>query len=172
MFVARARASKLAGQDKPVLELRETRMKRAAIIAVSASSALMATAALADNALYAARIGAVDAPAVAEFYESVFGMQLVLKQRPETFLNFGQTMAAAKANKAPPIIVTHRDSDAIEQPVGHLIFSVDRYAATAAAIKAAGGTISEPRKIAQSGDTIGVRTDPAGNKLELIELRK
>ena len=147
-------------------------MKTAAMIAVGASAALMSITAPADNALYAARIGAVDAPAVAEFYESVFGMQLVLKRGREMFLNFGTTMAAAKANKAPPIIVTHRDSDDIEQPVGHLIFTVDSYAATAAAIKAAGGTISEPRKIAQSGDTIGFGTDPAGNKLELIELPK
>jgi predicted enzyme related to lactoylglutathione lyase len=142
------------------------------MIAVGACAALISIAVPADNALYAARIGAVDAPAVAEFYESVFGMQLILKRGPEMILNFGTTMAAAKANKAPAIIVTHRDSDAIEQPVGHLIFAVDSYAATAAAIKAAGGKISEPRKIAQSGDTIGFGTDPAGNKLELIELPK
>lgn len=148
-------------------------MKTAATIAAGVCAALtLIGAAQADNALYAARIGAVDAPAVAKFYESAFGMQLVLKRGREMFLNFGATMAAAKANKAPAIIVTHRDSNDIEQPVGHLIFTVDSYTATAAAIKAAGGTVSKPRKIAKTGDTIGFATDPAGNKLELIELPK
>jgi predicted enzyme related to lactoylglutathione lyase len=145
-------------------------MKRAATIAAGACAALLSIgAAQADNALYAARVGAVDAPAVAKFYESAFGMQLVLKRGREMILNFGATMAAAKANKGPMIIVTHRDSDDVDQPVGHLIFTVESYTKTAAAINAAGGKVSKPRKIASTGDTIGFASDPAGNKIELIE---
>lgn len=145
-------------------------MKRAATVIAGACAVLALTGtAQAGNALYAARIGAVDAPAVAKFYESAFGMHEVLRRGSEIMLNFGDTMAAAKANKAAVIIIIHRNTDDVKDPVGHLILTVADYAATAAAVKAAGGTVTKPRKIAKTGDTIGFAVDPAGNRVELIQ---
>ncbi len=56
-------------------------------------------------------------------------------------------MDAAKANKAEPIVIMHRDSDDLKDPVPHIIFNVKDMVATVAAIKAAGGSMaSEPSK--------------------------
>ncbi len=88
-------------------------------------------------------------------------------------LNFGATDAAAKANTGPMLIVTHRNSNDVQDPTGHLIFTVADIAATAKAITAGGGMMKgEPRFIKQSGDTIGFASDPAGNQMELIQLPK
>jgi len=46
-------------------------------------------------------------------------------------------------------------------------------AATAAAVKAAGGKMDgEPRPFGKSGMVIGMALDPAGNRLELIQRPK
>jgi predicted enzyme related to lactoylglutathione lyase len=126
-----------------------------------------------QNGWYAARIGAVDAPAVAQFYESALGMHEVLKRGQEIMLNFGATDAAAKANTGAMLIVTKRMSDDVKDPTGHLLFTVADINATFQAIKAAGGPVKgEPRFIKQSGDTIGQAVDPAGNAMELLQLPK
>jgi predicted enzyme related to lactoylglutathione lyase len=84
-------------------------------------------------------------------------------------LNFGDTVEAAKANTAPVLVIIHRDTDDVKDPVSHLILYVADFSATSDAIKAAGGSVSEPHKIAKTGDTIGSAVDPAGNRVELIE---
>jgi predicted enzyme related to lactoylglutathione lyase len=149
-------------------------MKTGLIVTTAVCAALMFTGtAQAQNSFYAVRIGAVDAPTVAKFYESAFGMQQVLQRGQEIMLNFGTTEAAAKANTGPVLIVTKSNSNDVQDPTGHLIFTVADIAATAKAITAGGGTMKgEPRLIKQSGDTIGNAVDPAGNQMELIQLPK
>jgi predicted enzyme related to lactoylglutathione lyase len=151
---------------------REDAMQKAIKIAAGACAALMfvgAGAAQADS-LYAARIGAVDAPALAHFYEFAFGMQQVLTRGSEIFLNFGDTVDEAKANKAPVLIVIHRNTDEVQDPVSHLIFYISDFPVTAAAIEAAGGKmLGKSHFIKKTGDTIGNAVDPVGNRIELIE---
>jgi predicted enzyme related to lactoylglutathione lyase len=149
-------------------------MKTGLIVAAAVCAASMFTGtAQAQNSFYAVRVGAVDAPADAKFYESAFGMQQVLQRGQEIMLNFGTTEAAAKANTGPVLIVTKRMSNDVQDPTGHLLFTVSDIAATAKAITAAGGMMKgEPRLIKQSGDMIGFATDPAGNQMELIQLPK
>jgi predicted enzyme related to lactoylglutathione lyase len=135
----------------------------------------LAPAARAQVVLNSARLGAVDSVALAKFYESAFGMQetnrLALPAGPEIFLNFGATVEAAKANKSLPIVIMHRDSDALKDPVPHLILNVTDMNAVVAAIKMAGGSMeNEPKPFGNAnGPVIGIASDPAGNRLELIQ---
>ncbi len=131
-------------------------------------------AAQAEVTLNSVRIGAANVEALAKFYESAFGLQEVSRIQvpggPELFLNFGATVDAAKANKNLRIVIMHRESDAIKDPVPHLIFNVSDMSATVAAIKAAGGSMDgEPRPFGNSGMMIGIAVDPVGNRIELIQ---
>ena len=88
----------------------------------------------------------------------------------EVFVNFGATFEAANANKNPRMILFHRDSDDVKDPTTHVIFSVKDMAATVAAIKAAGGTMTgDPRPFGNTGTILGFAIDPAGNRIELIQ---
>jgi predicted enzyme related to lactoylglutathione lyase len=127
--------------------------------------------------LNAGRVGAEDVAALAKFYESAFGLKEVNRlQFPgmlEIMMNFGDTVEAAKSNPNAQIVIMHRDSNAIKDPVPHLIFNVTDVAATAAAVKAAGGTMEgEPRAFGKTGIMIGLAVDPAGNRLEMIQQPK
>ena len=135
---------------------------------------LLATAALAQVTLNSVRIGAKDTVASAKFYQAAFGMQEVNRinapNGPEIFVNFGATADAAKANKSEPIVIMHRDSDDLKDPIAHVILNVKDMAATVAAIKAAGGSMAgDPRAFGNTGMMIGVAIDPVGNRLELIQ---
>ena len=137
---------------------------------------LMTGAAYADVTMNSVRIAASDTVALAKFYQSAFGMQEVnrinIPGGPEIFVNFGATTDAAKANKGLPIVIMHRDSDAVKDPIAHVILNVTDMAATVAAIKAAGGTMTgEPRPYGNTGILIGMAVDPAGNVVELIQRR-
>lgn len=153
-------------------------MKRIGIlIAGTAAVLLLAGTAHADVSLNSVRVAAVDTVALARFYQAAFGMQEVnridLPAGPEIFVNFGATAEAAKANKGLPIVLFHRESDAVKDPVPHVILNVTDMAATAAAVKAAGGTMDgEPRPFGNTGIVIGFAVDPAGNRIELIQPRK
>ena len=150
-------------------------MQRSGTIAAAACAALMVgVVAQADVTLNSLRIGAVNSVLLAKFYQSAFGMQEVTRLEtasgPELFLNFGATVDAAKANKDLRLVIMHRDSDALADPIAHVIFNVTDMAATVAAIKAAGGTMArEPFKYGNSGMMIGIAVDPAGNRVELIQ---
>jgi predicted enzyme related to lactoylglutathione lyase len=142
-------------------------------IAISATL-LLATAAHAQVTLNSVRIGAKDSVALAKFYQAAFGMQEVNRiDAPggaEVFVNFGATSDAAKANKSEPIVIMHRDSDDLKDPIAHVILNVKDMAATVAAIKAAGGSMAgDPRPFRNTGTVIGIAIDPAGNRLELIQ---
>ncbi|MBV8733136.1 MAG: VOC family protein, partial [Acidobacteriia bacterium] len=120
------------------------------------------------------RIAAKDTVTLAKFYQAAFGMQEVNRiENPggtEVFVNFGATVEAAKANKNPLVVLFHRDSDDVKDPIPHIILNVKDMAATAAAIKAAGGTLTgDPRPFRNTGIVIGMAIDPAGNRIELIQ---
>jgi predicted enzyme related to lactoylglutathione lyase len=146
-------------------------------MAVAACAALLVSSAVrAEVTLNSVRVGAMDVVALAKFYQSAFGLQEVNRLAagggPEIFLNFGASVDAAKANQGLRIVIMHRESDAIKDPVPHLILNVTDMAATEAAIKAAGGTMDgEPRPFGNTGLVIGIAVDPAGNRLELIQRR-
>jgi predicted enzyme related to lactoylglutathione lyase len=150
-------------------------MKRIYNTAIALSATLLlASAAHAQVTLNSVRIGAKDTVALAKFYQAAFGMQEINRidspGGPEIFINFGATIDAAKANKSEPIVIMHRDSDNLNDPIAHVILNVKDMAATVAAIKAAGGSMTgDPRPFRNTGVVIGVATDPAGNRIELIQ---
>ena len=120
------------------------------------------------------RIGAKDSVALEKFFQAAFTMQEVNRistpSGPEVFVNFGATVDAAKANKSEPIVIMHRDSDDVKDPIAHVILNVKDMAATVAAVKAAGGSMAgDPRPFGNTGLVIGIAIDPAGNRLELIQ---
>ena len=150
-------------------------MKRVTGIVVAAAALSMAAnVASADVTLNSVRVAGTDTVALAKFYQSALGMHEVnridVPGGPEIFVNFGATADAAKANKGLPIVLMHRDSDSVKDPIAHVILNVTDLTATVAAIKAAGGTMDgEPRPVRTTGIVIGIATDPAGNRIELLQ---
>ncbi len=135
---------------------------------------LLAAAAQAQVSLNSVRVGAKDTAALAKFYQTAFGMQETNRINApggaEIFLNFGATVDAAKANKSEPIVITHRDSDDLKDPIAHVIVNVKDMAATVAALKAAGGSMTgDPRPFGNTGIVIGIAIDPVGNRIEMIQ---
>jgi len=153
-------------------------MNKTAHLVVAAAAALVLTAAArAAVTLNAARVGAVDVPALAKFYESAFGLKEVnrikFRDTVEIMMNFGDSTDAAKANPSAQIVIMHRASNELKDPVPHLIFNVSDMDATVAAIEAAGGKMAgKPRPFGKTGIVIGMATDPAGNRMELIQQPK
>ena len=146
---------------------------RTAIFAMCAAL-LLAGIAHAQVTLNSVRVGAKDTVALAKFYQTAFGMQEVNRINaaggPEIFVNFGATAEAAKANKSEPIVIMHRDSDDLKDPIPHVILNVKDMTATVAAIKTAGGSMDgDARPYGNTGIVIGIAIDPAGNRLELIQ---
>jgi len=150
-------------------------MKRIYTTAITLSATLLfACAAHAQVTLNSVRVGAKDSVALAKFYQTAFGMQEVNRIAsaggPEVFVNFGATVESAKANKSEPIVIMHRDSDDVKDPIAHVILNVKDMAATVASIKAAGGSMTgDPRPFGNTGVVIGIAIDPAGNRIELIQ---
>jgi len=144
-----------------------------AVIAATAVL-LLASSARAQVKLDSVRVGAQDTAALAKFYQSAFGMfevnRINVPGGAEIFLNFGATSDAAKANKSEPIVITHRDSDDLKDPIAHVIVDVKDMTATVAAVKAAGGSMAgDPRPFGNSGIVIGIAIDPVGNRIEMIQ---
>jgi predicted enzyme related to lactoylglutathione lyase len=150
-------------------------MKKIRYSAISISAVLLlVSAAFAQVTLNSVRVGAKDTAALAKFYQTAFGMQETNRINapggPEIFVNFGATVEAAKANKSEPIVIMHRDSDDLKDPIAHVILNVKDMKATVAAIKAGGGSMDgEPRPYGNTGIVIGIAIDPAGNRIELIQ---
>ncbi len=150
-------------------------MKRIyAIVMMGAAALLLASAAHAQVTLNSVRVGAQDTAALAKFYEAAFGMfevnRITVPGGAEIFVNFGETADAAKANKSEPIVIQHRDSNDLKDPIAHIVLNVKDMAKTVAAIKAAGGSMAgEPRAFGNTGIMIGIAIDPAGNRMELIQ---
>ena len=150
-------------------------MKRILNTAITVSAVLLlSTIAFAQVTLNSVRVGAKDTAALAKFYQTAFGMQEVNRINaaggPEVFVNFGATAESAKANKSEPIVIMHRDSDDVKDPIAHVILNVKDMTSTVSAIKAAGGTMTgDPRPFGKTGIVIGIAIDPAGNRIELIQ---
>jgi len=150
-------------------------MKRICSIAIATCAALsFVVAANAQVTLNSVRIGAKDTEALAKFYKAAFGMQETNRINapggPEIFVNFGGTVDAAKANKAEPVVLMHRDSDDLKDPIPHIIFNVKDMKAIVASLTAAGGKMDgDPRPYGNTGIVIGMAIDPAGNRIELIQ---
>jgi predicted enzyme related to lactoylglutathione lyase len=149
-------------------------MSKVARIALGTFAAL-AVAFGAEGAvtLNSARVGGPDVEALGKFYASAFGLKevnrLPMQGGPELFFNFGDSVDAAKANTAAQIVIMHADATPNDS-VPHLIFTVTDAAATADAVKKAGGKMaSEPKPFGNSGIVIGIAVDPAGNRIELIQ---
>ena len=151
-------------------------IRPAALAFAGAAVWLLAAAAPAGVTLNAARVGAEDVAGLAKFYESAFGLQevnrLAMPGHLEIMLNFGDSVEAAKASPAAQIVIMHRDSNAIADPVPHLILNVTDLAATDAAVTAAGGKAEKPIPFGKSGMLIGFAVDPAGNRIEMIQRPK
>ena len=135
---------------------------------------LVAGVAYADVTMNSIRVGAKDTEALAKFYKAAFGMEETNRIQgqggPEIFLNFGATADAAKANKGVPLVLMHRDSDDLKDPIPHVIVNVTDMNATVAAIKRAGGMMqTEPRPFGNTGIVIGIAIDPVGNRIEMIQ---
>lgn len=136
--------------------------------------AVVAGCACAQVSLNSVRVGAKDTAALAKFYQAAFGMNEVNRINApggaEIFVDFGATVDAAKANKSEPVVIMHRDSDDLKDPIPHVIFNVKDMAATVKAIQAAGGKMDgEPKPFGNTGIVIGMAVDPAGNRIELIQ---
>ncbi len=71
---------------------------------------LVALGAQAGVTLNSARVGAADVAALEKFYETAFGMQEVqnIGNGMEVMLNFGDSVASAKANPGAQIVIQHR----------------------------------------------------------------
>lgn len=136
---------------------------------------LLSFHAQADVSMNSIRITADDPLAVGEFYKTVFGMQEVNRLNlqggaVELFLNFGGSVDAAKANSDAQLVIMQRQAGEAQDGVAHLILDVTDMAALVDAIKAAGGTIDrEPFVFGDSGITIGMFKDPAGNTVEMLQ---
>jgi predicted enzyme related to lactoylglutathione lyase len=139
---------------------------------------LVAGIAQADGiSLNAVRVTAEDVPATAKFYEAAFGLQevqrLEFRNQVEIMLNFGATVEQAKANTNAEIVIMHRDPNSAKDSVPHVILTVTDITAAVAAVKAAGGTLdSEPHEFGKTGIYIGIASDPAGNRVEMIQQPK
>ena len=144
--------------------------------ALGACAALAATLSFAaDVTLNSARVGGPDVEALGRFYQAAFGLKevnrLTFPGGAELFFNFGDSVDAAKANTAAQIVIMHADANAnANDSVPHLIFNVTDAAATAEAVKKAGGKMaSDPKPFGNTGIVIGIAVDPAGNRIELIQ---
>src|SRR6516162_6499053 len=107
----------------------EMPMKKTLMTAIALCAMLvLAIGAQAQVTLNSVRVGAKDTVALAKFYQAAFGMQEVnrlgAQAGPEIFVNFGSTVDAAKANKSEPIVIMHRDSDDLQDPIPHVILNV------------------------------------------------
>ena len=141
---------------------------------IALAFALTAAAANAQVSLNSVRVVAKDAEALGKFYSTAFGMhetnRLQTQNGPEVFLNFGATVDAAKANTSPAVVIMQTREGPANDPVMHVIFTVRDAAATAAAAKAAGGTVArEAAQFGNSGTFIAFVVDPEGNRIELIQ---
>src|SRR5882672_833171 len=104
-------------------------MTKTQTITIAACATLsVCVSAHAQVTLNSVRVGAKDTVGLAKFYQSAFGMQEVnridVPGGPEIFVNFGASVDAAKANKSEPIVLMHRDSDELKDPIAHVILTV------------------------------------------------
>ncbi|MGD8341858.1 MAG: VOC family protein [Gammaproteobacteria bacterium] len=144
------------------------------LLIATALSWTIAAAAQADVSLNSVRVAAKDAESLGRFYQSAFGLKetnrLSLQNGVELFLNFGESVEAARANSSPQVVIMQTEQGPGNDDLMHVIFTVSDAVATAAAVRTAGGTVErEPMPYGNSGMMIGFVVDPEGNHIELIQ---
>jgi len=149
-------------------------MKRLLSFTLALALTAIATAASAQVTLNSVRVAAKDAETLSQFYQAAFGLRetnrLAMQNGVELFLNFGDSVEAAKANRSPQIVIMQTAAGPGSDDVMHVIFTVSDAAATARAVRAAGGTVErEPAAFGNTGMMIGFVVDPEGNHIELIQ---
>jgi predicted enzyme related to lactoylglutathione lyase len=153
-------------------------MRRAITAILGFTAATWLVGAHADVTVLAVRLGAKDVVALANFYETAFGLKeidRVGKPPTEIIMRYGATVAAAKAGSSPEFLVARRDPSVTNDSVPHAIFHVSNLGATVAAAKAAGATVKSDVasvKIGSMPVKVAQLVDPDGNVLELMQLPK
>ena len=153
-------------------------MRRGISALLGLAAAACFTQVQADVTVMAVRLGAKDAPTLAKFYQTVFGLKEidhVGTPVTEVIMRYGANVAAAKAGNSPEFLVAKRGPGESADSLAHAIFHVSDIAATVAAAKAAGGTMKGEIASVPIGGTpikIATLTDPDGNVLEIMELPK
>lgn len=155
-------------------------MRKAITAIVALTAATWLTGVNAEVHLQAVRIGAKDVAALAKFYETALGMKEVSRYgRPgdprwEIIMNYGATVAAAKANTSAKFVIELRDPGTSNDSMAHAIFHVSDIGASVAAAKAAGATMKDEifsTTIQATGTPVkfAMFIDPEGNFVELME---
>lgn len=137
-----------------------------AIAVISVSSA--------EVTLNSVRVVAKDAEGLGQFYASAFGLKeinrLELQNGVELFLNFGDTVEAARANTSAQVVIMQTAEGPGDDATMHVVLTVSDAVGTARAVAAAGGTVErEPMPFGDTGMMIGFVIDPEGNHIELIQ---
>ncbi len=137
---------------------------------------MAATAAQADGALFGARVGAVDVPKIAKFYETVFGLKetnrLELPGLFEIMLELRRFGGRGEEEHQPD---GRRDAPGLGRRQRHHAAPHLHRQPTSrrpiAAVKANGGKLEgEPKAFGKS--TLAFAIDPAGNHVEIIQQGK
>ena len=153
-------------------------MRRAITAGLGISAAAWVMLAQADVTVMAVRLGATDVVALAKFYDTAFGLKQIDQvgtPPTEIIMRYGATVAAAKAGTSPEFLVQRREGAGHAEEMAHAIFRVSDIAASVAAAKAAGATVTADVVTVPIGGVdikIAMLKDPDGNVLELMELPK
>jgi len=153
-------------------------MRRAITTIVGITAATWWVGARADVTVLAVRLGAKDVVALANFYDTAFGLKEIdrVGQPPrEIVMRYGPTVAAAKAGSSPEFLLETRDPGAANDPIPHAVFHVADIAAAVTTAKAAGATLRGNVTSTSIGGMpvkVAMVIDPDGNLLELMELPK
>ncbi len=121
-------------------------------------------------ALIAVRIGVRDPDAAAQFYRHVFKLQEIqrVEQEGETevVLNFGSSVAEAKASKEPKLVLRLQEMSLPRPSLSNVILRVDNLDATIDRVMESGGSLAKrfPLEIG----AIAMIRDPDGNEIELV----
>ena len=114
--------------------------------------------------------------AASKYYQNVFGArEITVIDRAgtpglcESILGFGASVEAARASPAARIVIM-TSAEPISATVPHLVMTVSDMAAVFSAIAANGGkVVSGPTRTPELPQVTGMVTDPAGNRVELVQ---
>lgn len=156
-------------------------MQRTITAIVGLAAATWLTGVNAEAYVQSVRIGAKDVAALAKFYDKTLGMKEVLRYgqpgepRWEIITRYGATVAAAKANASPELVIELLDPGMTNSSMAHTILRVSDIDASVKAVKAAGATMKDEifsATITGKPVKLAMFIDPEGNFIELMELPK
>jgi predicted enzyme related to lactoylglutathione lyase len=135
------------------------------------ASAFGLSQALAEARWIGARIGAVDVDATAQFYSACFSLNQInrLAMDGGVVEIFLQPAGSEVTTSSTKLVVMSRESDDLPPSLPPWIFQVTDLDGTLECIAETGGTVTrQPFQFGESGITIAVAKDPAGNRVEII----